>query len=82
MAVKVTLPDIKQPFTDSGGKLTKAAFDFLRTLWNRTGGNQDAVSELQDEASTADLLIFRNEISRLAKRVKDLEQRLDSAGLI
>lgn len=80
MAVKVTIPNVKQPATDNSGYITKAWFDFFRTLWERTGGNQDQVSAVEDEVSAADLLIFRNRIATLERRVRALESQLDSLG--
>ena len=81
MAIKSTLPNVKQPITDSSGYITKAFFDFLRTLWERTGGNEDIVSNLEDEVSVADLLIFRNRIKDLEKRLESLEKEFLSIGI-
>lgn len=80
MAVKVSIPNVKQPVSDTSGYVTKAWFDFFRTLWERTGGNQDSVSDLDDDISAADLLIFRNRIATLERRVRALESQLDSLG--
>lgn len=81
MAIKSTLPNVKQPITDQTGYITKAHFDFLRTLWERTGGNNDAIADLETEISSADLLVFRNRIKNLEARVLDLEKTLTSIGI-
>lgn len=80
MAIRVSIPNVKQQVTDTSGYVSKAWFDFFRTLWERTGGNQDSVSELEDEVNVADLLIFRNRIATLEQRVRALESQLDSLG--
>lgn len=81
MVVKVTLPNVKQPITDASGYITKAHFDFLRTLWNRTGGNTDNVSGVEDEVDSAELFVFRNRFRDLERRIKALENQLDALGL-
>ena len=78
--VKVTLPNVKQPITDTSGYITKAHYDFLRRLWERTGGNQDAVTIIQDEIGVSELLIFRSKFKDLERRIRDLERQLDSLG--
>lgn len=80
MAIKSTFPNVKQPITDSSGYITKAHFDFLRTLWLRTGGNEDVISDINIESSVADLLIFRSRIRDLERRIDDLEKQLISLG--
>ena len=76
MVVRVNLPNVKQPITDSSGYITKAHFDFLRKLWLRTGGNQDNISNIEDDISSADLFIFRDRFRELEKRIADLEKEL------
>lgn len=78
MAIKVSFPNVKQPISDASGYITKAHYDFLRELWNRTGGNNDTISDIETDLSSAELLIFRNRIRELEKRVKDLETQLDT----
>ena len=80
MSVKSTFPNVKQPITDESGRPTKAHFDFLRTLWERTGGNNDNISDLEEEFNSADTLIFRNRIEKLERRIRALETQLDSLG--
>lgn len=80
MAVKVDIINVKQPITDQSGYITKAHFDFLRRLWLRTGGDQDAIDGLIDDSAFAELFIFRNRIRDLEKRVEDLEKQLISIG--
>ena len=78
--VKSTIPNVKQPITDQDGYITKAHFDFLRTLWLRTGGNNDNISDIEEDLNSADLFVFRNRIKELEKRVSDLEKQLISLG--
>ncbi len=78
--VKVTIPNVKQPITDSSGYITKAHYDFLRRLWERTGGNQDSIVILQDEVDESELLVFRSKFKDLERRIRDLERQLDSLG--
>lgn len=80
MAVRVSFPNIKQPFTDSSGYITKAFYDFLRTLWERTGGSQDMVSEIEDNSGLNDTLVFRSQVEELKRRVDALEKQLTSLG--
>ncbi len=80
MAVKSTFPNVKQPISDGSGYITKAHYDFLRTLWERTGGNTDLISGLEDDLDSAELLIFRNRIKDLERRVSDLEKEVTSQG--
>lgn len=79
--MKVTIPNVKQQISDGNGYITKSHFDFLRTLWERTGGNQDLVEDSQDDISSAELLTFRNRLEDLTKRVEDLEKQINSLGL-
>lgn len=79
MAIKSTFPNVKQPITDSTGYITKAHFDFLRTLWQRTGGNNDNISDLEQDFSSAELLVFRNRIKDLEKRLTALENEVISS---
>lgn len=78
--VKVTIPNVKQPITDESGYITKAHYDFLRRLWERTGGNQDFITIIQDEVDDSELLIFRSKFKDLERRIRDLERQLDSLG--
>lgn len=78
--VKVTIPNVKQPITDTSGYITKAHYDFLRRLWERTGGNQDFITIIQDEVDESELLIFRSKFKDLERRIRDLERQLDSLG--
>lgn len=80
MAVKVNIPNVKQPITDGSGYITKAHFDFLRRLWLRTGGNNDNIGDLENELSSAELLVFRNRIKDLERRVLNLEKELTALG--
>lgn len=80
MAVKSTFPNAKQPITDASGFITKAHFDFLRSLWLRTGGNNDNINDLEQEASAAELLVFRNRIKDLEKRISNLEKEITALG--
>ena len=81
MVRKVTLPNVKQPLTSEGGYVTKAWADFFRDGWERSGGNQDAIANIEDEINAADQLIFRNRIEELEKRLRDLEKQVDSIGI-
>ena len=81
MAVKVTLPNVKQPITDGSGYVTKAHFDFLRSLWNRTGGNEDSVSNIQDDNDIADVFIYITRVEKLEKRIADLEKQMTMLGI-
>lgn len=81
MVVKVNLPDVKQPITDPDGYITKAFFDFLRRLYERTGGSTDAIAATEEDFTSGDLFTFRNRLENLERRVRDLEQRLDALGL-
>ncbi len=78
--VNVTIPNVKQPITDTSGYITKAHYDFLRRLWERTGGNQDFIVTIRDELDESELLIFRSRFKDLERRIKDLERQLDSLG--
>lgn len=80
MAVKSTLPNVKQPISTDGGYINKAFFDFLRTLWLRTGGDVDAIAGMEQDVTSAELLIFRNRIKDLEKRLSNLELEITSLG--
>lgn len=73
---KVTLPNVKQPITDGSGYITKAHFDFLRTLWNRTGGNNDDIDDIEQDITTSELLTFKTQIEDLRKRLENLEKEI------
>ena len=78
MAVKVTLPNVKQPITDASGYITKAHYDFLRSLWNRTGGNNDNINDVETDINSMQLFTFRTRVSELEKRLNDLDKEITS----
>ena len=80
MAVKVTLPNVKQNLSNPNGQCSKAWFDFFRLLYERTGGDQDIISEGDDDLAITDSLLYGRRIQDLEKRIKDLENQLDQLG--
>ena len=81
MAVKVTLPNVKQNLTNPDGQCSKAWFDFFRLLFQRTGGDEDMIADGDDDLALTDSLIYGRRIQDLEKRIRDLERQIDSLGL-
>lgn len=80
MAVKVTLPNVKQALVSSTGHVNKAWFDFFRLLFSRTGGDQDIIGDNEDDIAINTALIYVRRLQELEKRIIDLEKEINQLG--